>query len=196
MAHDKTKKIEIRAYYESHGLSYQEVAEHFCSTGYQISKKSIENWGAKEKWKKNRYSSLSTALDSLIDEKVIDLIPSEAKNLVRSKIEQEMGETITPDVIEKMSETITQELTYLTLNSRYLTKELALNLLNAKTFATRSGSIQTNAIYHRMLIDTFQAINGKDEAMPLVNPDANTGLDKPIDEYSWEELLELRKEYE
>ena len=196
MAHEATKKIEIRAFYESHDLSYTKVAEHFCSTGYDISHKSIERWGSKEKWLKGRYSSLSVALENLIDNKIIELIPISAKNIVRDKIMQEMGETITVDTIEKMSETITQELTYLTLNNRYLTKELALNLLNSKTFASKSGSIQTNAIYHRMLLETFQALNGKDEVMPLINPDADTGLSKPINEYTWEELEALRREYE
>jgi len=196
MAHDKTKKIEIRAYYESHDLSYVRVAEYFVSTGYEVSAKSIEAWGGKEKWVKNRYSSLAEAIDKLVDDTVIDIIPEEAKTLIKEKIARDSDGTIEPDVIEAMAESISIELTWQTLNKRALSKELALNLNNAKFFAQNSRSIQTNAIYHDMLIKTIGALHGKDEKMPLVNPDAEIKLSKPMAEMTMEELNALGDDYE
>lgn len=194
MAHDKSKQIEIRAYYESHNLSYVKVAEHFVSTGYEISAKTIEGWGSKGKWVKNRYSSLSDALNDLIDDKVIDLIPEEAKKLIKDKIESDNG-ALEPDVLDVMAETISMELTYQILNKRALSKEIALNLSNSKIFALNARSIQTNAIYHDMLMKTFAMINGKDEKMPLPNPDAKIKLEKPLSEMTMDELNNLSDEY-
>ncbi|CAA6806614.1 MAG: Unknown protein [uncultured Sulfurovum sp.] len=193
MAHDKTKQIEIRAFYESHNLSYVKVAEHFVTTGYEISAKTIEGWGSKEKWVKNRYSSLSDALNNLLDNKVIDLIPEEAKTLIKDKISKENG-VLEPDVLDAMAETISTELTYQILNKRALSKEIALNLSNSKIFATNSKSIQANAIYHDMLIKTFGILNGKDEKMPLPNPNTEIKLSKPLSEMTLEELNALEDE--
>jgi len=192
-------KLEIRAFYESHNLSYAKVAAHFEELGYPNYKKSMENWGRSDvpKWKKNRYASIEEALESMVDDTVMDAIHDKAKELIKDKIKKDVGgdgldvEVLDEDDLDAMSAAAIKELIYKKLNKHALTGMMAQNLERSEKMAKKAKTIGVLATHHNMLTTTYTTIHGKQTNITLTDPNNEVKSDKELDELSTEELQAL-----
>jgi len=193
MALDNDLKIKARAYFECNTLSYKKVGEHLEEIGYEVSIKTLQAWGAKEKWVKNRYGSMKEAIEALLPKEVLDNVT----DTVKEKIIQAMNEdnvAITPEIIDQQVEAVSQEVIYQTLNKHALMGKLALNLTKAEIIANNSTSMGVKATFHGMLIGTIQTVYGKKIEMTPQDPNSKVLGEKEMSQLSTQELQEMLKE--
>jgi len=195
-------KLEIRAYYECHNLSYAKVAEHFEELGYPNYKKSMENWGRNDipRWQKNKYSSLEEALESMVDDTVMDAIHDKAKEIIKDKIKGDIGdegldvEVLEEEDLDAMSAAAIKELIYKKLNKHALTGMMAQNLERSEKMAKKAKTIGVLATHHNMLTTTYTTVHGKQTHVTLTDPSSEVKSTKELDEMSNEELQALLEE--
>ena len=201
MAVDKEIKLEIRAFYESNTLSYAKVATHFVELGYEDYKKSMENWGRTDvpRWEKNKYADIAEALESLVDESVMDAMHDKAQEMIKNKIKGDHSETVDAEVLdeedlEAMSAAAVKQLTYKILNKNALTAKMAQNLERAEKKAKKAKTIGVLSTYHNMLTTTYTTVHGKQTNIVLSDPNHEVKSDKELEDMSSEELQDLLEE--
>jgi len=185
MSVNKDIKLQIRAAYESNNYSVAKIFDRFEGQG--ISKKTIESWVTKEKWQKNRFEKESEAISKLVDE-IVSL--EEVKDILSGKLE--IDEAIEGEIIDRQYVAIVgKELVYKVLNAHSLQEKMAQNLGRAENFAREARQIGTLATYHRMLIDTYQTVHGKQINLAPVDPSKSNLSDDDVKKLSDEELEKL-----
>jgi len=192
MAHNEDDKIKIRAFYECNDLSYGKVAEHFADMGIEVSKKTIEYWGRKEGWKRNRFASMQEAVEALIPSDVLENVGEAMKEKIVSQMVQEAGEPSEPleaEVLPQYVEAVSEEMIYQTLNRRSLLGKMAKNLNAAELIADRSPSIGVKATFHQMVTSAITTVYGKKVEMVPQDPNNKLLDDRELSELSTEELL-------
>jgi len=194
MAHDEDIKTKIRAYYECNDLSYAKVTKHFEDLGYEVSFKTVQAWGGKAKWEKNKYKSMGEAVEALLPSEVLDNVTDTVKQTIIDGIKKESGEILTPEVLDSMADAVSEELVWQTLNKHSLMGEMATTLKRAKLASVGSTSIGVHATYHGMLTSTVGTLYGKKVQMVPHDPNSKSVLDKDVKEMGIEELKRLAEE--
>ncbi|DAB40276.1 MAG TPA: hypothetical protein CFH81_08765 [Sulfurovum sp. UBA12169] len=200
MAIGDDMEIRVRMYYETHDLSTAKVEEYFTSIGHaQIKRKTMESWMQRDKkagipWIKNRYATLDEAFESLVDIGVLGSVEDKAKGILKESLTKEHGAVLNADVIEDMAQEGARQMVYRTLNKYSLGEKMAKNLERAETIVLRATTMGNVATFHRMLIDTHQAVHGKTTNIGLQNPNSQSLSEEEIKTKSTEELRSMLEE--
>lgn len=202
MAVSDDLKLEIRAYYESHNLSYAKVAEHFEELGYRNYKKSMENWGRTDipRWEKNKYASLEEALESMVDDTVLDAMHDKAKEIIKNKIKGDIEDGgLETDVLDEedldaMSNAAVKQLIFKRLNKHALSGMMAQNLERSEKMAKKAKTIGVLKTHHDMLTSTYTTIHGKQTHVTLTDPSNEVLSEKEVEDMSTAELQALLEE--
>lgn len=184
MAKDKTVKLKIRAYYESHDVTYRQLFNHFKE--YDVSQKTMEYWGREEEWQKAKYQDLAAAVDEIYAGEIVENIESQVDALIKRRA---LGSIKDKNAEDYFANEISKELLFSATNKHFLAKEMVENLNRAKSFAVVSKSIGTNKVYHEMLTSTYATLHGRQTNIGVVNP--NVRDTQTLENMSNEELLEL-----
>ena len=191
MAHDNDIKIKVRAFYECNSVSMSKVYEHFTSLGYEVKQKTMEHWSSKEKWQKNKYSSIREAVSSLLPIEVMESVSSTVKDTIIDNMTAGAEGIIPSFVDDGMVEAVSEELIWQQLNKKALMGELAQNLKKTKIIANSSASMSIKATYHGMILSTIQTVHGKKVEMIPQDPSNTIMSNIDAEKLSTEELLEI-----
>ncbi|MDD5360425.1 MAG: hypothetical protein PHI79_04590 [Sulfurovaceae bacterium] len=184
MAKDPTIKLRIRAFFESHSVTYKELHEHFKDM--EVSQKTMEYWGREEQWEKGKYKNLDVAIDAIFAAEMTNNIEGQAKKLVKQLA---IGVCKDKGAEEYFVNEITKELLFAAVNKNFLAKEMVENLADAKRIATISRMIGVKKTYHDMLTSTYTTLHGRQTNIGLINPKVVD--DQTLEQISTEELMEI-----
>ena len=154
---------EVRAFYESNGLSHKDVAEHFNTKGFTVSWKTIESWSGKDSWMKNYYGTHEVALEQIKGNK------------------NKKTETVDPN-----------DLSVSVLTRSNLVNEISLNLDKAREITMDTDSIQVRKIYQEMLLKMYDRVRGEKDSDIDTTPRSEISPSKPLADMTLEELYELK----
>lgn len=196
MAHDMDTKLKIRAFYECNDMSLAKVHLHFESLGYDVSKKTIENWArdasqAMGKWVKNKYASKRDAVEAILPPDVLENVEESMREVIIKALMSEGGEVIEPEIIEESAGAVSRQLIYDTLSKHSLLGKMTANLNRAEKAAATSTSIGVHATYHQMLTSTIQTVYGKKIEMVPEDPNNKVRSDTELEEMSTADLRAL-----
>ena len=186
MAHDPQLKSKVRATYESNNLSFVKIHELFPDI---VSHKTIEGWANRDKkegspWVKNRYTSLSEAIDAVV-EKNMEALQESATRAIKKEMAVPMELIDNKEYLKALGESEVKK--SLTKNS--LVEMMEENLLSAYDLAKSSPHINTKATFQMMAKSVMEAKYGKNINVGTL--DISSISNDEIAQMSQEQLIEL-----
>jgi len=189
MAHDPQLISKVRATYESNNLSFRKVHELFS---HEIpSHKTIEGWASKDKkdgnpWIKNRYSSMSEAIDAIVEQN-IEVLQDKATEAIKKQMKGIVPVELVEDeaYIKALGESEVKK----SLTKQGIVEMMEDNLLEAYTLAKKSGHINTKATFQMMAKSVMEAKYGKNINIGAI--DMSNITNDEIAQMSQEQLIEL-----
>ena len=188
MAYDPTIKSKVRATYESNNLSFKKVHELFPDIP---SHKTIEGWASADKkkdspWVKNRYSSMSEAIDAVVEQNMEELQGS-ATDAIKNQMKGIVPVELVDDeaYIKELGANEVKK----SLTKHGLVEMMEDNLMDAFKLAKTSGHINTKATFQMMAKSVMEAKYGKNINVGTL--DMNNITNEEITQMSQEQLIEL-----
>lgn len=190
MAHDPTIKSKVRATYESNNLSFKKVHEDFFFSDIP-SHKTIEGWASADKkkgspWVKNRYGSMSEAIDAVVEQNMEEL-----KGSATDAIKNQMKGVVPVELIddEEYIKALGESEVKKSLTKHKIVEMMDENLLASYKLAQNSNHINTKATFQMMAKSVMEAKYGKNINVGTL--DMSNITDEELTQMNQEQLIEL-----